>query len=154
MKIVYHVVDRDRQLVRVPSEVMERYWNHSGGTPEVSQLVDDQLQLVTSLLDDRLNPIINYMLDLELNEGWISPESKLQAYQSLSLQRNEAKFEELQAILERWPADWPTQLAVALDVPVMGLNKIGLGGPLPMCDLWGITQEKLLEFFEKVCDKD
>ena len=125
MKIVYHLVDHDGQLVRVPTEVIERYWKHGGGLPEISQLVGERLQLVASLLDDNLNPIINYLLDLELVEGWITAESKMKAYQVLSLSRTESKLEELQSLLEQWPENWPTQLAVALDVPLAGLNKIG-----------------------------
>ncbi|MAT16102.1 MAG: hypothetical protein CMJ46_12635 [Planctomyces sp.] len=154
MHIVYHLVDRDNQLTRISPELIEKFWEQNGGVPEIAQMVDDRLQLITSLLEENLDPVIHYLLDVELTHGWIDAESKMQAYQALSHQRAETRFEELQVLLDKWPMDWPTQLAVALDVPVANLNKIGLGGPLPMCDLWGISQEKLLEYFEEVRDRD
>ncbi len=48
-----------------------------------------------------------------------------------------------------WPDDWYQQLAVALDVPVVELRKVGIGGPLLMADLWGFSIERILQYFEE-----
>jgi len=37
---------------------------------------------------------------------------------------------------------------VALDVPVVELRRIGIGGPLLMADLWGFSIERILQYFE------
>ena len=49
-----------------------------------------------------------------------------------------------------WPADWQTQLAVALDVPCGDLDRVAVGGPLPISDLIGVSVKESLRYFERV----
>ena len=85
-----------------------------------------------------------------LDRGEITPESRLEAYEAVTARGPKFSSPAAQKQFVGWPADWPRQLAVALDTPVAALNRIALGGPLLMSDLWGVTVEKVVEYFEGV----
>lgn len=150
MELLYFVVDRDDQLRRATREAVEGLWQGRRPARDLDCDVGADLRLITALCDEDLLPVVIYFVRLELDAGAITDRSKLDAYEAMTTQkRRRYDSPAAQRQFIGWPADWPTQLAVALDVPAGELKKIGLGGPLVMSDLWGIPVEKVLAYFEE-----
>jgi hypothetical protein len=150
MQVRYFVVDAGRQLRRASRDEIERLWDGSATAAELSCAVADEFRLITVLCDDELEPVICYFLRLELENGRISDSSKIEAFEAVAT-RKRRRYDSPAARRQftGWPEDWQTQLAVALDVPAAKLQKLGLGGPLLLSELWGIPLEKVLRYFEE-----
>lgn len=150
MQRIYFVADREDQFRRVPIEAVEALWE---GREDVASLDCDpgeSLRLISVLIDEDLNPLVIFFMRLDLDDGEITAESRLEAYEAVTARGSKFTSPAAQKQFLGWPSDWPRQLAVALDTPLSGLNRIALGGPLLMSDLWGVPVEKVVEYFEGV----
>lgn len=149
MQLHYFIVDQREQLHKVPRDDVERLWRNEISAERLTIRLGDELRLVSVLCDEDLLPKISFFSRLRLRRGKITDESRIEAYEAMSTaDRRRYDRPSAQRQFAGWPSDWQTQLAVALDVPVQQLRRIGLGGPLLMSDLWGISVEQILEYFE------
>src|SRR5205085_11362457 len=90
----------------------------------------NELRLVSVLCDDDLLPARVYLLRVPLTGGLFTPESRL-TLQLFTRPDCVSPAELVQHHTEGWPRDFFRQLAVALDVPLAGLQvPLGVGGPL------------------------
>jgi len=155
MNLVYFVIDEENQLRRVETEAVEGVWEGRMGTSALGYELPDELRLVSILIDDDLNPIVCFFLRLDLDGEEITDETRLDAYEAVTARhQQQLSHPAAQRQLQGWPTNWPQQLAVALDVPVMEINRIAIGGPLLMSDLWGVPVAKVVEYFEDVIDEE
>ncbi len=150
MKRTYYVADRDDQFCRVPTEAVEALWEGREGIRVLGCDPGDTLRLISVLIDDELNPLVIFFMRLDLDNGQITPESRLEAYDAVTSRGPKFANPAAQKQFLGWPSDWPRQLAVALDTPLASLNRIALGGPLLMSDLWGFPVDKVVEYFDGV----
>ncbi|MBW3540859.1 MAG: hypothetical protein KY476_11360 [Planctomycetes bacterium] len=150
MDLAYFVFDADGVLHRVRPNRIEAVWKGRSPAEAVGVRLDDELRLISALRDERLMPVVCYFVRLELEDGYITDDSRCDAYEAMTA-RNRRRYDHPAARrqFEGWPADWPRQLAVALDVAVDKLRRLGLGGPLLMADLWGIPIAKVVQYFEE-----
>ena len=58
--------------------------------------------------------------------------------------RNESA---VQYHFEGWPTDWQRQMAVAFDAHPSEISQIGIGGPLPIAEVVGISIKESLRYF-------
>ena len=143
-------MDVDNQFQLVDQDVMEDTWNGRATTEELPFAVADELRVVTVLCDeDSLAPKMCFFVRTELEKGLITDKSRYAAYDAMT-QHNQRLYDvdDENGQFAGWPSDWQSQLAVALDVPAVEINRIGIGGPLLMADLWGFPIEKILEYFD------
>ena len=150
MQLSYFIVDAHHQLQRVPRQTVESLWQSACTVDEFGFAVGDELRLVSVLCDENLLPAVCYFVRLGLQDGRITNDSRIEAYEAMTA-RHRRRYDHPAARRQfvGWPADWQRQLAVALDVPARQLTRLGLGGPLLMSDLWGIPLEKVLAYFEE-----
>ncbi len=154
MQLTYFVVDTDHTIYRVDRELVEGLWDGHRTSDEFACSLGHDLRLITVLLDEDLLPVLCFFIRVELKDGVITNRSRIEAFEAMS-NRVKRRYDnpEAQRQFRGWPNDWQRQLAVALDVPAAELTKIGLGGPLLMADLWGISLEKVIEYFEEAHDE-
>lgn len=150
MQRIYFVADRQDQFRRVPTESVEALWEGREGIKALGCDPGETLRLVSVLIDEDLNPLVIFFMRLDLDSGEITAESRLEAYDAVTARGPKFSSPAAQKQFLGWPSDWPRQLAVALDTPIASLNRIALGGPLLMSDLWGVPVEKVVEYFEGV----
>lgn len=154
MRLSYFVVDRSGQLRRGSRQLVEALWHGDCTVAEMGVPINQTLRLITVLSDDDLLPIVVYFIRLDIEDGAITEDSRVDAFEAMTT-RNRRRYDHSAAQRQflGWPANWQTQLAVALDVPANDLNKLGVGGPLLLADLWGVPLEKVLSYFEDAADK-
>lgn len=154
MEVRYFVVDTDQQLRPVEASAVEGLWIGTMTASDFPVRLGDELRLVTAVCDADLIPRICYFLRADVNGGSITERSRRDVYEAMSV-RSQRRYDHpaAQRQFVGWPCDWTTQLAVVLDVPVSQLQKIGIGGPLVMSDLWGISVAKVLSYFESAIDE-
>ena len=150
MQRIYFVADRKDQLRRVPTAAVEAIWDGREGIKALGCNPGETLRLISVLIDDELNPLVIFFMRLDLDDGEITPESRLEAYDAVTARGAKFASPAAQKQFLGWPSDWPRQLAVALDTPLASLNRIAIGGPLLMADLWGVPVDKVVEYFEEV----
>ena len=150
MKRIYYVADSDDQFRRVETESVEALWEGQESTRVLGCDPGDVLRLISVLIDDDLNPLVIFFMRLDLDEGEITAESRLEAYDAVTTRGPKFANPAAQKQFLGWPSDWPRQLAIALDTPLANLNRIALGGPLLMSDLWGVPVDKVVEYFDGV----
>ncbi len=98
-----------------------------------------ELALVTVVCDDDLMPENAYLLRLPLTEGTFTTEDRL-VLKAFTRPDCVTPDEAVRHHLTGWPRDLLEQLAVALDVPVRGLDKVlDVGGPVVVAALSGVT---------------
>lgn len=149
MQIRYFVVDDVGQLRKTPRKAVERLWKGRGTSFQLGVPVGDELRLISVVCDESLVPKMCFFLRTELQNGQITEESRIDAYEAAgNPTKRRYDHPAAQRQFAGWPRDWQHQLAVAMDVPAGQLRKIGIGGPLLMSDLWGISLKKVLEYFE------
>lgn len=154
MELLYFVVDQDGQLCHVPRQAVEDLWRGHRTTEALDCPLGEELRLISVLRDEDLTPKICFFVRLEIDQSRVTEESRIEAYESMeSAQKRRYDNAAAQRQFAGWPIDWQSQLAVALDVPSSQLRKLGIGGPLLMSDLWGISLEKVLEYFEMANDE-
>ncbi len=155
MQLVYFVVDREQQLRPVPRAIMEGLWKGRRTATDLGCDIGEELRLISVVRDETFEPKMCFFVRLELENGLVRRESRLEAYEAMSKpSRRRYDSPAARRQFRGWPDDWQTQLAVALDVPARELRRVGLGGPLLMADLWGIPIEKVLEYFELADEED
>ncbi|MDP6466647.1 MAG: hypothetical protein QF918_02850 [Pirellulaceae bacterium] len=151
MFLRYLLVDSMGQFRLVDSLAVEDVWTGRRDSGVLGHPIGDELRLVTVVCnDENLAPHKCFFLRAKLKDGRITDESRFDAYDSMTEQSRgtyDILAEDHQ--LYGWPDDWYQQLAVALDVPVVELRKVGIGGPLLMADLWGFSIERILQYFEE-----
>lgn len=154
MQLAYFVFDSNQQLQRISREAMEQLWEGRRSAEELGCELDDELRLISALLDHRLLPVVCYFVRLQVQDGRITRDSKIEAFEAMSnQQRRRYDHPSAHRQFAGWPPDWQRQLAVALDVPASQLNKLGLGGPLLMSELWGVPLEKVIAYFEEAYEE-
>jgi hypothetical protein len=146
----YFVVDRDEQVRPVDKQALEDVWHGRRTSAALRQPLGDTLRVISVLCDEKLLPRLCFFMRLDLADGAITDESRLQAYEAATLHyKRRYDHPTARRQLSGWPADWLQQLAVVLDAPAAQLRRIAIGGPLLMSDLWGIPVEKILDYFEQ-----
>ena len=154
MKLSYCVVDRAGQLRRGSRRLVEALWHGDCTAAELGIPIGETLRLITVLSDPDLLPIVVYFIRLDIEDGAITEDSRVNAFEAMtSHRRRRYDHSAAQRQFIGWPSDWQTQLAIALDVPANILNKLGVGGPLLLADLWGVPLEKVLSYFEDATDR-
>ena len=155
MLLNYFVVDTDHQLRRVERELVEEVWCGARSTDELGHDIGDQLRVVSVLSDDAdLQPQICFFVRAEVRDGSVTDQSRIDAYEAMTVHQKRAEdtFPDSEQF-EGWPDDWQRQLAIALDVPAIQLQRVGVGGPLLMSDLWGYPIDRILEYFEEASER-
>lgn len=149
MKLDYYIVDEQGQFRRCSRSDVESLWQGNCRIGKINERLTDELQIVTVVRDEQLHPVMCFFSKLKLSDGQITDESKLELYEAITTRKkNRYDHPASQRQFEGWPKNWRTQLAVALDVPVSQLHRVALGGPLPLSDLWGMSVDKIVEYFE------
>ena len=151
MFLRYLVVDSMEQFRLVDSCAVEDVWNGRRDVEVLGHPIGNELRLVTVVCNDEdLVPRKCFFLRAKLEGGRITNASRFDAYDSMT-EHSRGTYDILAEDhqLDGWPDDWYQQLAVALDVPVGELRRVGIGGPLLMADLSGFSIELILQYFEK-----
>jgi hypothetical protein len=151
MFLRYLLVDSMGQFRLVDSSPVEDVWTGRRDSEALGHSIGDELRLVTVVCNDEdLAPRKCFFLRAKLKDGRITNESRYDAYDSMT-EHSRGTYDILAEDhqLDGWPDDWHQQLAVALDVPVVELRRIGIGGPLLMADLWGFSIDRILQYFEE-----
>ncbi|MEX0700936.1 MAG: hypothetical protein WD069_02460 [Planctomycetales bacterium] len=150
MRLLYFAFDQNDRLHKAPRRTVEELWKGRRTAEAFKFDVGDELRVITVLADDRLLPVVSFFLKVELDDGEITDASRIDAFEAVGRRdRRRYDTETAQRQFAGWPADWQHQLAVALDVPAREFNRIGLGGPLLMADLWGISLKKVIDYFDQ-----
>lgn len=149
MQVRYFVVDAEGRLFQARKKLVEEVWRGRRTADELGCLVHDELRLITVVCDEKLLPRMTFFLRVELRHGRPTDRSRIEAYEAMT-HSSGRRYDHPAARkqFEGWPPDWRSQLGVALDVPICQLQRVGLGGPLPMSDVWGISLDKVLDYFE------
>lgn len=155
MRLLYFIFDRDGRLHKAPRRAVEELWKKRRNADDLPWDLGNSLRLITVVADDDLQPVVSFFLKVDLEGGVISDSSRIEAYEAVG-RRDRRRYdgESAHRQFAGWPADWQHQLAVALDVPAKEFRRIGLGGPLLMADLWGISLRKVLDYFEQAHERE
>ena len=150
MTLRYFVVDVDGQLRRVPGEAAEAVWAGRADAGDLDAMLGSELKLVSVLVDENLNPLMTSFLRVELDRGRITEESRIAALEAITAGHGRRLSDPAQRRqFEGWPTDWRRQLAVALDTPAAHFTKLQLGGPLVLSEMWGVSLETVMGYFER-----
>lgn len=148
MKMRYLLVDSDNQLRLIEREHVEAIWR---GRLHVSEFgCDDptELRLVSVLCNKRLLPQRIFLLRMALTDGYFTRRN-YRALRSFTMPSRVTAREMFQHHSEGWPADFFTQLAVALDVPRSQLDvPFGIGGPLMVAAGLGVSPRVATRFLK------
>ncbi|MFO0948789.1 MAG: hypothetical protein U1D30_23175 [Planctomycetota bacterium] len=154
MQLRYFVIDKDGRLHKAYRATIERIWSGHRPASHLRCQLSDTLRIVTTLCDDNLVPQVVFLLRLALSEGRVTDAARQMAYMTVtSVMAKNGEDSEKSAFeyqVAGWPRDWQSQLAVALDTPVDALDRIAIGGPLPVSDLMGVSVKDSLQFFLRV----
>ena len=154
MTLRYFVVDVDGQLVRVPTAAAEAVWGGQADAGDLDVILGSELKLISSLIDEDLNPVMTFFLRVDLDRGAITEESRMALLEAITADHGRRLSDPRQRRqFEGWPDDWRRQLAVALDVPAAQLVKLGIGGPLILSDLWDVPLSTVMAYFEKAASE-
>ena len=130
MKIRYFVIDGQGQLRKASQAAVRALWEGRLGAAALGCPAGGELRLVSVACDEGLLPRRLYLLRLPLTAGMYTSESRL-TLQAFTCPECVTPSELAEHHLAGWPADFFRQLAVALDVPLAGLDvPLGVGGPL------------------------
>ena len=130
MKIRYFVVDGAGQLRKASQTAIRSLWDGRLQTPALGCPAGNELRLVSVVCDDDLQPRKLFLLRLPLASGLFDLQSRL-TLELFGCPDCVTPGELARHHTQGWPADFFTQLAVALDVPVARLKvPLGVGGPL------------------------
>jgi|GEM_PF-3419458 len=149
MRLDYYIVDEQGQFQRSSRNDVETLWKGNCHIGKINERLSEDLRIATVVRDEQLHPVMCFFLKLKLADGQITDESKLEVYEAITTRKKDRyDHSASQRQFEGWPKNWRSQLAVALDVPVAELHRVALGGPLPLSDLWGMSVDKIVEYFE------
>lgn len=149
MRRRYFVLDLSNQLRKATQAVVEGLWTGQRMAADLPFPLDHELRILTVLCDDALEARGCYLLRLVLDDaGAITSESRRAACEAVQLNADWGLHHPaVQYHLEGWPRDWLRQLAVAFDVPPQALAQVGIGGPLPISEVVGISISESLRYF-------
>lgn len=155
LRLNYFVVDDDDQVLRIPARQFERIWHGDACVDELESdglpvQLDKQLRLLTVLGDRDWHPIVTFLMRTRLSEGRLLVADRYHLYRTLA-GRGKTGHEGalVKHHLSGWPADWQSQLAVAMDCPAADFTRVSIGGPLVMADLWGMEISAVVRHFEQ-----
>lgn len=154
MQLRYFVIDKDGRLHKAYRATIERIWSGHRPANRLRCPLGDNLRIVTALCDENLIPQVIFLLRLGLSDGRVTDAARQLAYMTVtSVMAKNGEDSEKSAFeyqVAGWPEDWQSQLAIALDTPVSALDRIAIGGPLPVSDLMGVSVKDSLQFFHRV----
>lgn len=157
MRLKFFVLDAQSQFQGVSSATVEELWRGRTKVADLPFAIGSELRVISAICDARLRPKVIYFLRLSLWNGRVTEAARQLSYQIVTSVMSSGGEDVDRPVFEYhaagWPKDWQQQLAVALDVPVHRLDRIALGGPLPVSDLMGTSVRKSLRFFEHVIKK-
>lgn len=139
MKIRHFVLDAHAKLRKFSRpavhEVLAGRVNARAFDPGIAR----ELALVTVVCDDDLLPERVHLLRVPLTAGTFTPADRL-VLQAFTDPGCVTPGEAVRHHLNGWPSDLIRQLAVALDVPVAGLDALlDVGGPALVSALTGVS---------------
>lgn len=152
MRLRFFVVDFHDRLVPVSAAKIQAVWSGARSADSLGIMTGRDLPVLTALCDDRLVPRLVFFLRLGLSQNHVTDGARHLAYEAVTLflqdGGDDGGQEAFSMQIQGWPCDWRTQLAVVLDVPVSTLDRISVGGPLPVADLMGVSLRQSLRFFQ------
>ena len=139
MKIRHFVLDGCGRLCklgrRAVHEILSGRLSLRAFHPELAR----ELALVSVVCDDDLVPERAYLLRVPLTDGTFTPSDRL-VLRAFTRPDCVTPGEAVRHHLSNWPDDLIRQLAVALDVPVAGLDEVlDVGGPALVSALTGVS---------------
>ncbi|MGL4464513.1 MAG: hypothetical protein ACRC1K_20365, partial [Planctomycetia bacterium] len=150
MRVRYFALDRRQQLWKASQAAVEGIWDGTRPPSDLGLDLGDRLALATVLCDDDLRPKVCYVLRLDVVDDAVTEDSRVLAYEAATEgNRRNLSHPSARRQSEGWPADWKHQLAVAIDAPLAALRRVGVGGPLPLADMLGVSRRDLLRYFEE-----
>jgi hypothetical protein len=126
MKLRHFVVDQMGQLLKASQAGIKGLIQGRRSAGTLGYQAGHELRLVSIVCDAELLPMKIYIFRLPLTDGWFTEENALRLMPHCATMDGMVQHH-----TEGWPTDFFRQLAVALDVPLAGLQvPLGLGGPL------------------------
>jgi len=142
VKVRYFVIDAGGQLRKASQAAVRGLWDGKRRAEALGCPPGAELRLVSVVCDDALVPRKVFLLRLPLHGGAFTDEARL-TLRLFARPDCVAPAELARHHTGGWPADFYRQLAVALDVPVKGLDvPLGVGGPLLLAAAAGVTPER------------
>jgi len=139
MKIRHFVLDSHAQLRKLSRRAVHEILNGRVSAQAFDPWLARELALVTVVCDDDLIPENAFLLRVPLTDGTFTAADRfvLRAFTQPDCVTPE---EAVRHHLTGWPSDLLRQLAVALDVPVVGLDAVlDVGGPVLVAAVRGVT---------------
>lgn len=155
LRLNYFLVDVDNRLWRLPADLFEAIWHGAAGidTMELEgERIDcgDSFRVITVLSDGQWRPIVTFLLRSRVRDGRLVVADRYGLYRALSGNGSpQLESELMRHHLGGWPANWQSQLGVAMDVPSADFNRVSIGGPLVMADLWNMPVDTVMAHFER-----
>lgn len=138
MKIRHFVLDEYAQLRKFGRRAVHEILAGRVCAKAFDPAISHELSLVSVVCDD-LMPVSAFLLRVPLTEGTFTPNDRL-ALRAFTQPACVTPAEAVRHHLTGWPTDLLRQLAVALDVPVAGLDSIlDVGGPALVSALTGVS---------------
>lgn len=148
MRRRYFVLDSENQFRKASQAVIEGLWSGQRTADQLQIPLGSVLRILTVLCDDDLIAKGCYVLRLELAEGRITEASHRAACEAVVLNSDWGPHHPaVQYHFEGWPTDWQRQIAIAFDAHPQQLSQIGVGGPLPISEVVGISIRESLRYF-------
>ncbi|MBN9521004.1 hypothetical protein J0H58_21195 [bacterium] len=130
MKYRYLVLDGSGQLRKARQAAIRAFLDGQLGAEHFRASDGRELKLVTVVCDDALLPRQVYLLRLPLSDGRYTSADRL-VLRAFACPECVTPGEAVRHHLNGWPGDLIRQLAVAMDVPAAGLDKLlDVGGPV------------------------
>jgi hypothetical protein len=146
MKLRYLYVDRQGQLTMIRRKQVEALWQGDLGADALHGPDRTELRLVSLLCDGRLLPQKIFLLRLPLTDGYFT-RANYRTLRSFSMPSRVTAREMFVHHSDGWPADFFSQLAVALDVPKVFLDvPLGIGGPLMKAAALGVPPREAVRY--------
>jgi len=146
MKLRYFVIGRNGRLRKVARAAVRRLWEGTLRADALGGARRDELRLVSVVCNGRLLPQKVYLLRVPLEHGKFTEECYL-LLQAFTRPDCVTPQEVIAHHTEGWPPSFFKQLAVALDVPVAGLEvPFSVGGPLFLAAARPVTPRQALRF--------
>lgn len=149
MKLRYFVIDKSGQLLKACPRAIYSLWKGTLRADALGCALRDDLRLVSVVCSDKLLPRKVYLLRLPLNQGRFTEESYfvLQAFTRTDCVTPQ---EAIDHHTDGWPANFFAQLAIALDVPIAGLDvPFAVGGPLFLAAALHVTPQQALRHLHR-----
>jgi hypothetical protein len=146
MKLRYFVLDRQHRLRKAAQAAVRALWERRLRADSLGCVRKHELHLVSVLCNHRLQPRKVYLLRVPLEQGRFTEESYLML-QAFTRPDCVTRHEAIAYHTEGWPSDLFPQLAVALDIPLAGLNvPLAVGGPLLLAAAMQVSPREALRY--------